>query len=81
MGAEFIDYLIADGTVVPRAQRAHYVEKIAYLPDSFLPFDSSYAIAPNDFTRAKSWDCRPEPSCSAVSTTVTRFCQKSSMAG
>ena len=51
MGAEFVDYLIADGTVVPRAQRAHYVEKIAYLPGSFLPFDSSYAIAERTFAR------------------------------
>jgi predicted O-linked N-acetylglucosamine transferase (SPINDLY family) len=51
MGAEFIDYLIADGTVVPREQQAHYVEKIAYLPGSFLPFDSSYSIADRTFTR------------------------------
>ena len=51
MGADFMDYLIADGTVVPREQQAHYVEKIAYLPGSFLPFDSSYAIAPKVFTR------------------------------
>jgi predicted O-linked N-acetylglucosamine transferase (SPINDLY family) len=51
MGAEFMDYLIADGTVVPRAQRGHYVEKIAYLPGSFLPFDSSYPIADRTFAR------------------------------
>ncbi len=51
MGAGFMDYLIADGTVVPRQQQGHYVEKIAYLPGSFLPFDSSYAIADRSFTR------------------------------
>jgi predicted O-linked N-acetylglucosamine transferase (SPINDLY family) len=51
MGAEFMDYLIADGMVVPRAHQAHYSEKIVYLPDSFLPFDSSYAIADKTFTR------------------------------
>jgi predicted O-linked N-acetylglucosamine transferase (SPINDLY family) len=51
MGAPFMDYLIADGTVVPRAQRRHYAEKIAYLPCSFLPFDSSYAIADRAFSR------------------------------
>jgi predicted O-linked N-acetylglucosamine transferase (SPINDLY family) len=51
MGAAFMDYLIADGTVVPREQQAHYVEKIAYLPNSFLPFDSSYAIAERAFAR------------------------------
>jgi predicted O-linked N-acetylglucosamine transferase (SPINDLY family) len=51
MGAAFMDYLIADGTVVPREQQAHYVEKIAYLPGSFLPFDSSCPIAEKVFTR------------------------------
>ena len=45
MGAGFMDYLIADGVVVPREQQRHYVEKIAYLPGSFLPFDSNYATA------------------------------------
>jgi predicted O-linked N-acetylglucosamine transferase (SPINDLY family) len=52
-GAGFMDYLIADGMVVPRAQQTHYSEKIVYLPGSFLPFDSSYAIAERAFTRAE----------------------------
>jgi len=53
MGTGFIDYLIADGIVVPRGQQANYVEKIAYLPDSFLPFDSGYTIADRTFTRGE----------------------------
>lgn len=32
MGAPFMDYLIADGVVVPRAQQRHYGEGILYLP-------------------------------------------------
>ena len=51
LGAGFMDYLIADGTVVPREQQRHYSEKIAYLPGSFLPFDSRYAIADRTFSR------------------------------
>jgi predicted O-linked N-acetylglucosamine transferase (SPINDLY family) len=51
MGAGFMDYLIADGTIVPRALQAHYNEKIVYMPDCFLPFDSSYAIAQKTFSR------------------------------
>jgi predicted O-linked N-acetylglucosamine transferase (SPINDLY family) len=51
MGAEFMDYLIADGMVVPRAHQPDYAEKIVYLPGSFLPFDSSYAIADKTFAR------------------------------
>jgi protein O-GlcNAc transferase len=46
-----MDYLIADGTVIPRAHQEHYVEKILYMPDCFLPFDSSYAIAGKSWTR------------------------------
>jgi predicted O-linked N-acetylglucosamine transferase (SPINDLY family) len=51
LGAGFMDYLVADGMVVPREQQRHYVEKLAYLPNSYLPFDSSYAIADRKFTR------------------------------
>ena len=51
MGAPFMDYLIADGVVVPRAQQRHYGEGILYLPGSFMPFDSSYPIAARQFTR------------------------------
>jgi protein O-GlcNAc transferase len=51
LGGGFMDYLIADGRVVPREQQRHYVEKIAYLPGGFLPFDSRYAIADRTFSR------------------------------
>lgn len=51
MGAEYMDYLVADRTVIPRARQPDYAEKIIYLPDSFIPFDSSYAIANKTFAR------------------------------
>jgi predicted O-linked N-acetylglucosamine transferase (SPINDLY family) len=51
MGAPFMDYLIADGVVVPRGHQPDYSEKIVYLPGSFMPFDSSYPIAERAFTR------------------------------
>jgi predicted O-linked N-acetylglucosamine transferase (SPINDLY family) len=51
MGVGYMDYLIADRTVIPRAHQPHYAEKIIYLPNSFIPFDSSYAIADKTFTR------------------------------
>ena len=38
-GASFVDYLIADRTVIPPSQQMHYLEKIAYLPHCFLPHD------------------------------------------
>ena len=51
MGAGYMDYLIGDRTVIPRTHQMHYAEKIIYLPDSFIPFDSGYAIADKTFTR------------------------------
>jgi predicted O-linked N-acetylglucosamine transferase (SPINDLY family) len=37
MGAAFIDYLLADRVVIPDSDRRFYAERIAYLPDSYLP--------------------------------------------
>jgi predicted O-linked N-acetylglucosamine transferase (SPINDLY family) len=37
MGAPFIDYLIADHTVIPPASRQYYTERIAYLPGCYQP--------------------------------------------
>lgn len=50
-GADYMDYLIGDQVVIPQEQREHYTEKIAFLPNSFLPHDSSRTIATNVFTR------------------------------
>ena len=51
MGAEFIDYLIADETVVPRGQQGSYTEKVVYLPDSYMVNDSGRRIAERTPTR------------------------------
>ena len=40
MGVPFIDYIIADQTVIPENQVCHYTEKVVYLPDSYLCNDS-----------------------------------------
>ncbi len=39
MGAPFIDYIIADNTVIPDGHQKHYAEKIVYLPNSYQPND------------------------------------------
>jgi predicted O-linked N-acetylglucosamine transferase (SPINDLY family) len=51
MGAPFFDYLIADPAVIPEAARRFYTEKIAALPNSYFPHDSSQAIARRRFSR------------------------------
>lgn len=50
-GADFMDYLIADHTLIPSASRPYYTEKIVYLPDSYQANDSQRAIAERTYTR------------------------------
>jgi protein O-GlcNAc transferase len=51
MGAEYVDYLIADRTVIPPEHRQFYSEQIVYLPDTYQANDSARAIAPDRMTR------------------------------
>ena len=44
MGVGYMDYLIADRHVAPREHWPYYNEKIIYLPDSYMPTDSSVEI-------------------------------------
>jgi predicted O-linked N-acetylglucosamine transferase (SPINDLY family) len=52
MGADYIDYLIADPTLIPEASQCHYSEKIVYLPDSYQVNDSQRSISAKPCTRA-----------------------------
>jgi len=52
MGAGFMDYLIADHTLIPEASRQSYSEKIVYLPDSYQANDSQRPISAKACTRA-----------------------------
>lgn len=54
MGADYMDYLIADATVIPRSLSQHYTEQIVHLPHSFLPNDSRREIAISAPTREES---------------------------
>jgi len=51
MGADYIDYLIADEVVIPREQQAWYTERVVYLPDTYLVNDSMRRIAQRTPTR------------------------------
>jgi protein O-GlcNAc transferase len=46
MGAGFIDYIVADKTVLPEDHRQHYSEKVVYLPHSYQANDSKKVISP-----------------------------------
>ncbi len=53
MGAEYIDYIIADRIVIPEDQHEFYSEKIAYLPSSYQVNDAKRSIADRAFTRTE----------------------------
>ena len=53
MGASYIDYLIADTTVIPTEHQAYYDEKIIYLPHSYQVNDSTKVISDRSFSRAE----------------------------
>ena len=54
LGVPYIDYLIADSTVLPVAERAHCDEAVVTLPFSYQPNDSTRPIAATPATRAEA---------------------------
>jgi predicted O-linked N-acetylglucosamine transferase (SPINDLY family) len=52
MGADFIDYIVADPIVIPDDQRSHHSERVIYLPHSYQPNDNTREIAATTTTRA-----------------------------
>lgn len=53
MGVDFYDYILADRYVIPMDQQQFYSEKVVYLPDAYLPTDSSLKISERIPTRAE----------------------------
>ena len=51
MGAEYMNYIIADLTLIPKDNQQHYSEKIVYLPDSFMVNDTKNKKSAREFTR------------------------------
>jgi predicted O-linked N-acetylglucosamine transferase (SPINDLY family) len=51
MGAEYIDYIIADKTIIPVESQSCYSEKVVYLPNSYQVNDRKRLISERQFTR------------------------------
>lgn len=54
MGAEFIDYLIADKVVIPEENLDFYSENVIYMPHCFQPNDSKRQILNNKLSRTSA---------------------------
>jgi predicted O-linked N-acetylglucosamine transferase (SPINDLY family) len=52
MGADYMDYLIADKILIPEVSQVHYSEKIIYLPNSYQ-VNAKRKISDKLFTRAE----------------------------
>jgi predicted O-linked N-acetylglucosamine transferase (SPINDLY family) len=53
LGADYMDYLIADATVIPPEQRQYYSEKIVQLPHTFQVNNTTREISDKPFSRAE----------------------------
>ena len=73
MGAEYMDYLIADPTLIPTSNQKYFSEKIVYLPNSYQANDRKRRIADKMFTRTGSWITRRCIRSSVVSIIITRL--------
>jgi len=51
IGANFIDYIVADNTVIPTQSREFYLEKVVTLPNSYMVDDSKRLASSRLFTR------------------------------
>ena len=47
LGSDYIDYVIADPTLIPVSHQDSYTEKVAYLPHNYLPHDKESRIISN----------------------------------
>jgi predicted O-linked N-acetylglucosamine transferase (SPINDLY family) len=53
LGADYMDYLIADRTLIPQESLSGYAEHIAYLPHSYQANDARRKVSDRAFTRAQ----------------------------
>lgn len=51
MGAEYMDYIIADSFLIPEDSRQFYCEKVVYLPGTFMVDDSKRKPSNKNFLR------------------------------
>jgi len=51
IGADFIDYIVADRTVIPESHKQMYSEKVIYMPDTYIVDDSKRIASCRIFTR------------------------------
>jgi protein O-GlcNAc transferase len=46
LGADYVDYILADAVTIPPGAEAHYCEKVVRLPGCYMPRDTTVAPSP-----------------------------------
>lgn len=54
MGAPYIDYILADGIVIPEHEKAHYTENVVHLPGTYQANDSKRRVSTKIFSRGEA---------------------------
>ena len=80
MGTDYIDYVIADSTIIPKEQFPHYSECVVWLPDSYQVNDQQQHI-PGMCQLV--WNTIPQSRalCFVASTILTKFHPRYSRSG
>ena len=52
MGADFIDYIIADKIIIPEELRDCYTEEVIYMPNSYQPNNNTRHISKKEITKS-----------------------------
>ena len=79
IGADFIDYVLADRIVLPPDQQPFFREKIVYLPDCYQANDATRVLLPSP--RVQMSDCPNEVLYSAISTIAGKLLRPCSRFG
>ena len=53
MGASYMDYIIADHTIIPKENQPFFTEKVVYLPNSYQVNDAKRKVSDKVFTRSE----------------------------
>ena len=53
MGAEFMDYIVADQHLIPPESQKHFNEEQLYLPNTYMPTDNSRELSNKEITRSE----------------------------
>jgi predicted O-linked N-acetylglucosamine transferase (SPINDLY family) len=51
MGADYIDYIVADKTLIPLDAQSSYIEQVIYLPNSYQANDRKRLVSDRQFTK------------------------------